>query len=77
MGLPRRKRIIVSPCSTSVMKLDAFFLKSVKETVFIARLLFNVHPSVHNRGRFVKVLVVIDRVGQAPHGPLLPSENRA
>jgi hypothetical protein len=34
-GFPRRIKMSVSPCSTSFMKLDAFFRKSVTGMVFI------------------------------------------
>jgi hypothetical protein len=35
-GFPRRIRMSVSPCSTSLMKLDVFLRKSVTGIVFIA-----------------------------------------
>jgi len=34
-GFPRLRRIIVSPCSTSVMKSEALLRKSVNATLFI------------------------------------------
>ena len=38
-GLPRLRRMSVSPCSTSVIKSDAFFRKSVNAMLFICHLI--------------------------------------